>query len=146
MKMTTHWWIVIGLFLTLNLVPPPAAQAGAEVKLDILFMNHGPMQPVIKNIKKILAGHSQTATAVWYDFESSSGQDFRRQNNIKGHIPLLIYLNGSPTWELEGRKVTFAGFPSGYGPYQFRGKWSLEDLDRLLGSPAASEGKRGTQP
>lgn len=146
MKKMTHWCLVLGLFLVLGLAAPQAVQARPAVKLEILFMNHGPMQPVIKSIKEILARHALSASAAWYDFEQSSGQEFMHQKGIKGHIPLLIYVNGSPTWEVEGRKVTFGGFPSGYGPYQFRGEWSLEDLDRLVGTLAAPDGKKGRRP
>lgn len=146
MKMMTHWWMALGLLLVLGLAAAPAAQARPAVKLDILFMNHGPMQPVIKSIKKILARHASTASAAWYDFETASGRDFMRQKGLRGHIPLLIFLNGSPTWQIQGRKITFVGFPNGYGPYQFRGQWSLEDLDLLLGDLASSSGAKAGRP
>ena len=146
MKKTTLRRIVMGLLLVLGAAMPPAALAGPAVKVDILFMNHGPMQPVIKSIKEILARHAQAATADWYDFETPPGRDFMRQKGLRGHIPLLIFLNGSPTWQIKGRKVTFIGFPDGYGPYQFRGQWSLEDLERLLASLARGRGAGAGRP
>ncbi len=146
MNKIAYRWIVIGLLLALGMAAPAGAQDSPPVKVDILFMNHGPMQPVIKSLKEILARHAGTTSSAWYDFERSSGQDFMNQKGIKGHIPLLIYLNGSPTWEIKGRKVTFVGFPDGYGPYQFRGKWSLEDLDRLLSTLAAAKGAKAGRP
>ncbi len=146
MKKLAHGLIVVSLLLALGVAAPPAAQARPAVKLDILFMNHGPMQPVIKSIKEILARHASSASAAWYDFETASGRDFMREKGLRGHIPLLIFLNGSPTWQVQGRKVTFAGFPSGYGPYQFRGEWSLADLDRLLGALASPAGGKAGRP
>lgn len=127
---------VLGAVLAVSLVmaAAPTAQARPPLKVDIVFMNHGPMQPVIKGIKEILARHARTASPTWYDFEEPSGQDFLRQKGIKAHIPLLIFIDGSFTVQVQGRPVTFAGFPSGHGPYQFQGKWTLDDLNLLLGS------------
>jgi hypothetical protein len=142
----TLWWMALGLFLVLGLTAPPMAQARPAVKVDILFMNHGPMQPVIKSLKEILARHALAASASWYDFETASGQDFMRRKGLTGHIPLLVFINDSSTWQVQGRKVTFAGFPNGYGPYQFQGQWSLADLDRLLGTLASPSGAKAEKP
>ena len=137
MKNFLGWWFGTALLLTLVMAGPPATEARPPVQVDILFMNHGPMQPVIKSLKDILARHAGSASPSWYDFEQPAGQDFMRRKGIKSHIPLLIFIDGSPDAQVQGRKVTFAGFPSGYGPYQFQGKWTLEDLDLLLGSLAS---------
>jgi hypothetical protein len=122
------------LLVSLVMAPAPTAQARPPLKVDIIFMNHGPMQPVVKAVKEILARHGGTASPTWYDFDEPSGQDFMRQKGIKGHIPLLILIDGSSIAQVQGRPVTFAGFPGGHGPYQFQGKWTLDDLDLLLGS------------
>ena len=132
MKNKSTWRLGTFLLLTLAICNLQVAVAQPPVKVDILFMNHGPMQPVIKGLKEIMARHAGTVSASWYDYEKQKGQDFMRQKGIKAHIPLLIFINGSSTAQVQGRKVTFMGFPSGYGPYQFQGKWSLEDLDLLL--------------
>ncbi|BEQ15335.1 hypothetical protein [Desulfoferula mesophila] len=146
MKKMTLWWMALGLFLVLGLTAPPMAQARPVVKVDVLFMNHGPMQPVIKSLKEILARHSLAASASWHDFETASGQDFMRRKGLAGHIPLLVFINDSSTWQVQGRKVTFVGFPNGYGPYQFQGQWSLADLDRLLGTLASPSGAKAGKP
>lgn len=137
MKSIRRWGLGAGLVLLVAMTGPQAAQARPPVKVDILFMNHGPMQPVIKGLKEVLSHHAGTVSPFWHDFEQPEGQDFMRQKGIKGHIPLLILIDGSPTGQVQGRQVTFRGFPSGYGPYQFRGQWTVEDLDLLLGSLAS---------
>ena len=112
-------------------------QAKQPVKVEILFMNHGPMQPTIRNLKALFSRYTGKVQAFWFDFENRSGKDFMKRMGIQGHIPLLIYVNGANTYNFPGRKVTFVGFPSGAGPYQFQGKWTLEDLDKLLKSLAS---------
>jgi len=134
MKNRLTWRLGTFLLLILAICDLQVAMAQQPVKVEIIFMNHGPMQPVIKGLKEILARHTETVSASWYDYEKPEGQDFMRQKGIKAHIPLLIFINSSSTAQVQGRKVTFMGFPSGYGPYQFQGKWSLEDLDMLLKS------------
>jgi hypothetical protein len=106
------------------------------VKVEILFMNHGPMQPTIRNLKALLGRHAGKVQALWFDFDRRSGKDFRKRKGIRGHVPLLIYINGVHTYGFGNRKVTFMGFPTGAGPYQYQGKWTLEDLDRVLTSLA----------
>jgi hypothetical protein len=112
-------------------------QAKQPVKVEILFMNHGPMQPTIRNLKALFSRYSGKVQAFWFDFEKRSGKNFMKRMGIQGHIPLLIYVNGANTYDFSGRKVSFMGFPSGAGPYQFQGKWTLEDLDKLLKSLAS---------
>jgi hypothetical protein len=120
-----------GLALLLVFGGPVAAQAGQPVKVEIVFMNHGPMQPVVKGLKQVLARHPQ-ATASWYDFETDQGQDFLRKKGVKGHIPLLVFINGSTQAQVGSKTASFQGFPSGSGPYMFRGQWTMDDLDQAL--------------
>jgi hypothetical protein len=104
----------------------------ATVKMDILFMNHGPMQPVIKQIKDVLAKYSDSVQAAWHDEDTPDGTGFMKRMNIKGHIPLMVFVNGSTTHGVDGKQVTFTGFPSGAGPFMFQGAWGMKDLDALL--------------
>lgn len=111
--------------------------AKQPLKMEILFMNHGPMQPTIRNLKSLLKRYSGKVQAFWFDFNKKSGADFMKSKGIQGHIPLLIYINGAHTFNIEGKKVTFMGFPTGAGPYQqVQGQWTFDDLDKVLRSLA----------
>lgn len=133
MKTISAWMLGAGLVLLLVVGGPRAAQAGPPVKVEIVFMNHGPMQPVIKGLKEVLARHSAKVSAAWHDFETKEGQDFLRKKGVNGHIPLLVFINGATSGKVQGKTIGFQGFPSGSGPYMFRGQWTLEDFDQLLG-------------
>lgn len=111
-------------------------EAAQPVKMEILFMNHGPMQPTIRTLKLLLGKYSGKIQASWFDFDTQSGKAFMHQRGIQGHIPLLIFINGVSTYDIGGKQVTFMSFPSGAGPYQFQGRWTFEDLDEVLQSLA----------
>jgi hypothetical protein len=35
-------------------------------------------------------------------------------------------------FQVDGKEIIFAGFPTGSGPYFFQGKWTLRDLQKAL--------------
>lgn len=108
--------------------------AQQPAKMEILFMNHGPMQPTIRNLKSLIKRYPGKVQASWFDFDQQSGKAFMRERGIKGHVPLLIFINGAHTYDVGGKMVTFMGFPTGAGPYQFQGKWTFQDLELVLQS------------
>jgi hypothetical protein len=106
--------------------------ASAPVRVEILYMNHGPMQPTLRALKALFQRYAGKAQVSWYDFDIGSGKAFMKKKGINAHIPLLIYLNGAYSVRVGNRNVSFMGFPTGAGPYQFQGKWSLNDLESAL--------------
>jgi hypothetical protein len=113
--------------------------AKQPIHMEILFMNHGPMQPTIRNLQALLQKYAGQVKASWFDYEKASGKAFRKRHGITQHIPLLIYINGQPTFDVGGKRLTFAGFPSGAGPYRFQGKWTFQDLERVIQSLAGEK-------
>ena len=124
--------ILILLMLSLSLLLPVAAGAAAPVEVDVLYMNHGPLQPTLDNLKGLFAGYGEKITPRWHDFESREGEKFMAAKGIRHHVPLMIWINGKETVQVEGVPCTFSGFPSGSGPQFFQGKWTLESLARAL--------------
>jgi len=117
-------------------IDPQVCEAKQEIRMEILFMNHGPMQPTIRDLKSLIARYSGKVKADWFDYDQQSGKAFMQRKGITAHIPLIIYINGAHSFNAGGKEITFVGFPTGSGPYQFQGKWTIQDLDRVLGSVA----------
>ena len=127
---------VVGLCL-LAMVGPVQAGASDMVKIDILFMNHGPLRPTIRNLQELFGHYQGKVNIVWYDEDQKEGKAFEKDKGIQGHVPLLLLINGKKEFMVEGKTIVFEGFPSGSGPFkEVEGNWSITDLQRLLDSLA----------
>ena len=115
------------MVLFLLVIPTPALSA-PPVSVEILYMNHGPLVPTIKEIKSLCAGYGKALTVAWYDSGTAEGEKFMDKKGIHEHIPLVIWIAGKPTAKINGKEIQFVGFPTGSGPPSFQGKWTLADL------------------
>jgi hypothetical protein len=107
-------------------------QAASPVKLDVLYMNHGPLRDTLNKMKDIFAGYGDKVAVTWHDFESDEGEQFKAKMGIKQHIPLVIWIDGKPKWTIGVKQVLFSGFPTGSGPAFFQGQWTMDDLKGAL--------------
>jgi len=121
-------------FLTaLFIIAFTVQSSAASTKVDILFMNHGPMRPTVAKVKELLTGYGDSVDASWHDVDQRSGKTFMKEQKIHGHIPMLIMINGQSEFSIEGRPVTLQGFPTGASPFKrVEGNWSVDDLKILL--------------
>lgn len=109
------------------------AHAAGPVNVEILYMNHGPMQPVLRDLKELLAGYSGKVAVQWFDVDLAAGKSFMEEKKIRGHVPLLILVNGEKQFKTTGREVTLQGFPTGAGPFSsVEGNWAVADLQSIL--------------
>ena len=118
--------VLVMLFLSLS------AHAAKPTKVEVLYMNHGPLMSTVKQIKDALSRYGDKLSVSWYDFDTSEGEQFMAKKGIKQHVPLIIWIDGKPKWTLGVKQITFAGFPSGSGPAFFQGKWIMDDLKAAL--------------
>ena len=117
--------------LVLFLIPLTLV-AAKEVKVEVLYMNHGPLRPSLEQIKKILSQYGGKISVSWYDFETKEGEQFKAKKGITQHIPLVIWLDGKSAVPVNGKEINFTGFPTGSGPAAFQGKWTMDDLRQAL--------------
>ncbi|MCX5908238.1 MAG: hypothetical protein NTY64_13925 [Deltaproteobacteria bacterium] len=119
-------------FLTLLLCIPWPGIAGKPVKVEVLFMNHGPLQASLEEIRNVFSQYKGKIVVSWYDFESKEGEDFMAKKRLTQHIPLAIWMDDQLKFKVDDKEVIFAGFPTGSGPAFFQGKWTTGDLRRVL--------------
>jgi hypothetical protein len=125
--------MILPVLLTLVLFSFPLTAFSAKaVQVEILYMNHGPLQPSIKQIREVLSQYGNGIAVSWYDFESREGQDFMGKKGVRQHVPLVIWIDGKYALPIGGNEVRFVGFPTGSGPLPFQGKWTMEDLRKAL--------------
>jgi hypothetical protein len=123
--------LILGLGLT--------ARAEKTIRIDVLFMNHGPLQETLTKMKGVFSGYGDRLTISWHDFNSREGEEFKARKGITQHLPLVIWIDDFPFVTLGGRKVHFSGFPTGSGPAFFQGKWTLDDLKAALDQATAKK-------
>lgn len=125
-------YLLIILMATLALSFSNPVQASGPVKIDVLYMNHGPLQDTLARLKSQFAGFGSSITVSWYDFESDAGEKFKAKKGIRQHVPLMIWINNSTTVKVDQKEVTFAGFPTGAGPVAFQGTWTIDTLKKAI--------------
>ena len=111
---------------------PWAAMAGKAVKIEVLYMNHGPLQDSLEQIKNVFSKYKEKVTVSWYDYDTKEGEDFMAKKRITQHIPLVIWMDNQVKFKVDGKDIVFAGFPTGAGPISFQGKWTMADLQKTL--------------
>jgi hypothetical protein len=119
------------IFVSAFWLPSPS-WAEPPVRVDVLYMNHGPMQPVLEDMRRLFAVYGGKLQVTWHDFESEEGERFKAAKKIREHIPLRIWIDDRCPVELNGKKIEFSGFPTGSGPQFFQGTWRLTNLQEVL--------------
>jgi len=119
-------------FLILILCIPWPGIAGKPVKVEVLYMNHGPLQASLQEIRNMFSQYKGKIAVSWYDFESKEGEEFMAKKKITQHIPLAIWMDDQVKFKVDGKDIVFAGFPTGSGPAFFQGKWTMADLQKVL--------------
>ena len=119
------------LLLVLNSIPSMAL-AAQPVRIDVLYMNHGPLFSTLQEIKALFGKYGKMIAVSWHDIDTDDGERFMAKKGIRGHIPLVIWMDDQVKFQVGGREVVFAGFPTGSGPAFFQGKWTMADLQKVL--------------
>lgn len=126
-KIVAFCLVILALFSV-----PLTVLAAKEVKVEVLYMNHGPLQSSLEQIKQVFSKYGSKIDVSWYDFETKEGEQFMAKKGITQHIPLVIWMDGKSAISVNGKEIKFVGFPTGSGPAFFQGKWTMEDLRQAL--------------
>ena len=121
-----------GCLVLLTIGMPSSPFAKEPLQVDVLFMNHGPLQPTLRELRALFPAYGDRITVSWHEFESAEGEQFMAKRGIKEHTPLEIWLDGQSTVRKGDKTITFKGFPTGSGPSFFQGKWKVKDLQAVL--------------
>jgi len=110
------------------------------VTVEIVYLNHPPLRPVLQDVEKLLATYGGRVSGAWYDFDTPRGADFAKAKGLTGHTPLAIFVNGSMDFKVDGRAVKFYSFPQGYDMGMGMvtdGDWTVQDLQHVLDQATA---------
>jgi hypothetical protein len=125
-------FVLCGLTALCLFFIPAVALPAQPVSVEILYMNHGPLQSTIKGIRELCSGYGKAITVSWYDSDSQEGEKFMDKKGVHQHVPLVVWIAGKPTLKINGKEIEFVGFPTGSGPPSFQGNWTMNDLRAAL--------------
>ena len=108
------------------------AHTATPVKVDVLYMNHGPLMDSINKMKALFLSYGNQLGVSWHDFDTEDGEKFMAKMGIKQHVPLIIWIDGTSKVTVGSKQITFAGLPTGSGPASIQGKWTMDDLKAAL--------------
>jgi hypothetical protein len=115
------------------------AHAAGKARVEILYMNHGPLMETLTQLKKLFSDYGDRIVVTWYDFDTKEGEEFMAKKGVRQHVPLVIWMDDQVKFRVEGKDITFAGFPTGSGPQSFQGKWTVDDLKAALDQATAKK-------
>ena len=124
---------------TFKLASNVAVSAAKPTKIEVLYMNHGPLEDTLHTMKDLFSKYGDKLTISWYDFDSKTGEQFMAKKGITQHTPLLVWVDGSTAVKLGQKEVKFSGFPTGSGPASFQGEWTFDDLKMALDETAGKK-------
>lgn len=110
----------------------PSLYAVGPLRVEVLFMNHGPMQPTVKQMRDLFSKYGGRIAVTWYDLDTREGQQFMSKKGVREHVPLMLWIDGNVAVRIGQKEIRFSGFPVGSGPESFQGKWTMQDLKTAL--------------
>lgn len=97
----------------------------APVRVEGLgFFTHPPMWENRDTIQSVCQQFSGQVELILHDEMSEDGQNFMRQKGLSGHLPMLLYINGSLAHRIGDRVVVFRDF--------IGQSWTGQDLEQVI--------------
>lgn len=112
----------------------PSAAHAATPTIEVIALPHAPVVTALKPVREFLARLDGKVTVVELDAESGAGERRISALGLRGHIPILLVINGSDRYKRpDGTAVLFEDFPA--QPSQklgINGLWSVADFEAAV--------------
>jgi hypothetical protein len=105
----------------------------APPTVEIIALPHSPVQDALKPVRDFLATVSGVKV-IELDAESAPGAKRVKAVGLKGHVPILLLVNGSYRYKrADGTAVSFKDFPAkSDNPLGLNGSWSVKDFEAAV--------------
>ncbi len=117
------------------LVLAKAYQANsAQATVEIVALSHYPVRDALKPVRDFLGTLGGQVKVVEIDAESAAGEKRIKDVGLKGHVPMLLLINGSDKFKrADGAQVEFKDFPAkANNPLGLNGTWSVADFEAAV--------------
>ena len=108
--------------------------AAAQPVVEVLAMAHWPVRNALKPVRDFLATYQGRVRVVDMDIESPEGEKRLKSIGLKGHIPIVLLIDGNKSFKrADGKTVDFVDFPvAADNPMNLNGSWSVADFEAAL--------------
>jgi len=126
--------LALGATAALLLLSKAYEAFGAQPTVEIVALTHSPVQNALKPVRDFLGTLGAQVKVVELDPESPAGEKRIKAAGEKGHVPILLLVNGSAKFKRpDGTAVVFKDFPAGAGnPLGLNGSWSVADFEAAV--------------
>lgn len=106
----------------------------APVTVEIIALTHWPVQNALKPVRDFLGTLGGEVKVVDLDADSAAGEKRIRAVGEKGHVPILLLVNGNAHFKRpDGTLVEFKDFPAkADNPLGLNGSWSVADFEAAV--------------
>ena len=103
---------------------------GAQPTIEIVALGHYPVRDALKPVRDFLGALGGQVKVVEIDAESAAGEKRIKDVGLKGHVPIVLLINGSDKFKrADGTLVEFKDFPAkADNPLGLNGSWSAADF------------------
>ena len=108
--------------------------AAAQPIVEVLAMAHSPVQNALKPVRDLLVKYQGRVRVTEADIESPDGVKRLKAVGLKGHIPIVLLIDGNKSFKrADGKTVDFVNFPvAADNPLNLNGTWSVADFEAAL--------------
>ena len=116
------------------LLADPVAVRAAPPTIEIIALPHSPVQTALKPVRDFLASLGGKVKVVELDAESPACEKRISALGLKGHMPILLVINGSDRFKRpDGTAVLFKDFPAkADNPLGMNGSWTVADFEAAV--------------
>jgi hypothetical protein len=119
------------------------AARATQPTVEIVALSHSPVQSALKPVRDFLLTLGNRVKVVELDAESPAGEKRISAVGLKGHIPMLLLINGSDRFKRrDGTLVEFKDFPAkADNPLGINGSWTVADFEAAVKVALREPGK-----
>lgn len=132
--MTTRRDFIAGLATCAAVALLAAPVHAAPPTIEIIALPHSPVQKALKPVRDFLVSLDHRVKIIELDAESPAGEKRIKAVGLKGHVPILLLVNGSDKFKrADGTQIVFKDFPAGAGNQLGANvTWSVADFEAAV--------------
>jgi len=118
----------------ITILAGPIAVGAAQPAVEVVALSHSPVQNALKPVRDYLGTLGTRVKVTELNAESPAGEKRISAAGLKGHVPILLLINGSDRFKrADGTAVEFKDFPAkADNPLGLNGSWTVADFEAAV--------------